>query len=210
MSNRLHILLLLVSFNQLAFSQSLVKKFFQLPGPEKCWVIFHPFKAKGVYQISEKAIQTTLTLKNDTTLDGDINGGQLDAFRHAYWMAMIAQKYGARFALRLGKIHEKANYRMYKKNRMEEGTLPDYESSLMDFLNNDVGIEIGKQYKTSNEEEIMKQVIDLIHRGKLFIIKKDTKNNYLNCDGEILILKKGEWKTGKCIVPSNTPRSQYE
>lgn len=206
MSSRLYILLLLVSFSHLTHAQSLVKKFFQLPCPEKRWVLFHPFKAKAVYRISEKAVNTTLALRSDTTLDGDINGGQLDAFRHAYWMALVTQQYGVRFAFRLGKVHEKGNYRMYKRNKTEEGTLPDYESSLMDFLNNDVGIELGKQYKKSDEEEIKKQVIDLIRRGKLFVIKKDTQGNYLTCDGELLIIKKGEWKTGKCIVPSNTPR----
>ncbi|MCX7862722.1 MAG: hypothetical protein N2449_06980 [Bacteroidales bacterium] len=166
----------------------------------------HPFKASKVYNLSLHSIEVMNSLLTDTTLDGDKNGGQLDAFRHAYWMAIITKKYGPRFALRLGKVHEKGNYQMFKKSKNEDGTIPDYESSAMDFLNNDVGIEVGLKYKELSNEEIKEKIIELIKEGKLFIIKKDKQGNYLTCDDNILHISQKLWVSGKCIVSSNTLR----
>jgi len=44
-------------------------------------------------------------------LDGDASGGQVDAFRHAYWMARLHQEIGKRAAFSLGKSHEKENWK---------------------------------------------------------------------------------------------------
>ena len=188
------------------FGQTACSYFLKLPCPEKWWVIKHIFIAKKVYLLSLEAVRETKTLLNDTTLDSDEAGGQLDAFRHAYWMALVSQKYGKRKALSLGKAHEKGNYIYFKKNKLEDGLLPDYESSLMDYLNNDVGIEIGTKYKNLSKDELKKIVIQHILEGKLFVLKKDSLGNYLNCNNEIIDLKEKKWKTDKCIVPSNVRR----
>lgn len=165
--------------------------------------MFHVFKAKSIYKITQQVLNETLELLADTTLDGDLNGGQLDAFRHAYWMALITKYHGSRTALSLGKAHEKGNYIMFKKNKKEEGSLPDYESSQMDYLNNDVGIEIGKKYHDLNDGEIKSLLIDMIKEGKLFVIKKDTKGNYLDCNNNLIKIDGKSWTTGKCITTSN-------
>ena len=188
------------------FSQNVSKGFFKLSCPEKTWVFFHLFKAKGCYKLSNEAVQKTQELKKDSILDGDLNGGQLDAFRHAFWMARITQKYGWRTATSLGKAHEKGNYKDYKKHRTEDGALPDAQSSQMDFLNNDVGIELGKNNPDDTKEELILKVKELITSGKLFIIKKDKSGNFLKCNGEKISDAElnGKWETPKCVLPSNT------
>jgi len=198
----IYVLLFCLTSN--AQGQSALSSFFKLPCPEKWWVIKHPFIAKNVYKLSLEAVQVTRSLLADSTLDGDMAGGQLDAFRHTYWMAIVSQKYGKKKAFSLGKAHEKGNYLQFKKGLFEDGVLPDYESSLMDFLNNDVGIEIGSLYKNASKEEIKKIVIEKIHEGKLYILKKDSAGNYLNCQNEKLLLNQKKWITNKCIIPSNT------
>jgi len=186
-------------------AQSNLSRFFKLSCPEKRWVFFHPFIAAGSFTISREASEKAIELKSDTSLDGDLNGGQLDAFRHAYWMALVTQKYGWRKAYTLGKAHEKGNYKDYKKHRTEDGTFPDEQSCQMDFLNNDAGIQTGKDNPMATSEEITKKIKDQIINGKLFIIKKDKNGRFLKCNGEIILPEelKGKWKTPKCIVESN-------
>ncbi len=196
--------LFLFVFSLHSFSQKESKIFFKLSCPEKRWVISHIFKAKGAYKLSLEASQRTKELLGDSSLDGDLNGGQLDAFRHAYWMACVTQKYGWRTAASLGKAHEKGNYRYYKKHRTEDGTFPDAQSGQMDFLNNDAGIELGKNNSNAAPVELTLKIKELILTGKLFILKKDKYGNFLTCNGEIISKDelKGKWETEKCIVSS--------
>lgn len=188
------------------YSQNETKGFFKLSCPEKRWVIFHIFIAKSTYKISVEASQKAKELLSDTLLDGDLNGGQLDAFRHAYWMALLTQKYGWRRAYSLGKAHEKGNYKDFKKHLTENGTLPDAQSSQMDFLNNDVGIQIGKDNKNADCLEVLKIIKNQILNGKLFVLKKDSLGNLLKCNGQVISQEelKGKWETEKCIVSSNS------
>lgn len=204
MKNLLFLIFLFLSFN--TFSQTLWSKYWQLSCAEKNWVLFHPLIAKKVFSLSQEAIKATQSLINDTTLDSDQNGGQLDAFRHAFWMALITKKYGAKKALSLGKAHEKGNYQFFKKNKLEEGSLPDFESSQMDYLNNDVGIELGKTYNFTNNDELKFIIIDMIKEGKLYILRKDRTGNFIYCDSTFNQSAMKKWITGKCIVKSNTVR----
>lgn len=174
-----------------------------MPCAEKRWVMWHPFIAKNVFKLSEEAIIVTKSLLTDSTLDGDMSGGQLDAFRHAYWMALITQKYGVKIAMSLGKAHENGNYQYYKRNKKEDGVLPDFESSQMDFLNNDIGIEIGKNIHFENKTMLKVLVINYIKEGKLYVMLKNKSNLYLDCDRNLIVNDKKLWYTGKCIVPSN-------
>ncbi len=186
-------------------SQSLLKQFFKLPRPEKWWVTTHLFVAKKTYKISNYAKLTADLLAKDTILDGDPAGGQVDAFRHAFWMSMLTQKIGWRRAKKLGKAHEKGNYLDYKKHRNEEGILPDKVSSDMDFVNNDTGIQIGLDYPEITRDSLKIIIIQKIKNGELLIIRKDKNGNYLDCENNIIDLKKyyGIWEIPKCLVPSN-------
>jgi len=187
--------------------QSKLEAFKKLTPPEKRWVLFHPFVASRAYKISEETKQLCDSLLTDTLLDGDANGGQIDAFRHAYWMARLTQEIGWRRAKSLGKAHEKGNYWQYKKNSKEDGAVPDKKSSEMDFLNNDIGVEIGLENKKISPDSLVKIIVSYILDGELWILYKDEAGNYLDCDGQIIpdsLLNK--WNVPKCLVPSNKKR----
>ncbi|HRS40336.1 MAG TPA: hypothetical protein P5292_14240, partial [Bacteroidia bacterium] len=59
----------------------------RLSKAEKRWVIGHLFVAKRAYRISLEARDLATKLEQDARLDHDKDGGEVDAFRHAYWMA---------------------------------------------------------------------------------------------------------------------------
>ncbi len=185
-----------------------LSSFKKLTPPEKHWVIFHPFIAKKVYKISIKAKQISDSLANDIRFDGDKNGGQIDAFRHALWMAMLSQKYNWRKIYKLGIAHEKGNYYQYKKQKTEDGTLPDKISSDMDLLNNDAGRQIGLDNKSANTKQLIEIVKQEVLSGNLWIIKKNKNGDFLDENNKIINPKslKGKWENNKCLVKSNYKR----
>lgn len=174
--------------------------------PEKRWAIFHPFIAKKSYSLTKEALHITDSIKNTNCLDGDISGGQVDAFKHAYWMALLAQHIKYRKALKLGKAHEKGNHKSFKKN-IKKGiqTSHDQKSSEMDLWNNEKGIEIGQEFKGNNLIIIQETIIDSILSGKMKIIRKNSSGQYLDCEGNVIPKDHlvGKWENEKCLVNSN-------
>ena len=140
------ILIILFFFSINSYSQTTYKSFFDLSTPEKCWVFFHPFKAKKALKISKETLSVTDSIKKVNVLDTDINGGLLDAFKHSFWMFRLGQEIGNKAALKLGEAHEKGNYQTYKKNKKEDNFVPDKPSTEMDLHNNAVGLRIGTQF----------------------------------------------------------------
>ena len=186
-------------------SPKLKQSFSKLSKSERTWVVFHPFKAKKAYQISREALITTDSIAKENVIGKDINGGQLDAFKHSFWMARSAQSIGKMAALSLGKVHEKGNYESFKKRKLEDGLLPDKAASDMDLYNNIVGAALGKKYKKSSKETIINHLLDSIHHGKLRMLKKDNAGNFLDCQGQIIPIDalKGKWENNKCLIPTN-------
>lgn len=174
--------------------------------PEKWWAIGHPFVIKKSIRITKQALMDADSMKTTNTLDKDLSGGQLDAFKHSYWMALLVQEMKWKKALRLGIAHEKGNYKSFKKSlRNGEKTSHDKISSDMDLWNNQMGIEIGMAIKNPDRITIQQIVIDSIQSGKMKIIWKNKTERYLNCEGEIIPTDSlsGKWKNNKCLVPSN-------
>ena len=178
------------------------QQFKKLSCAEKRWVLIHPFVAKKAYHITVEVRQIVEELKKDTILKGRGNGLQIDAFRHTYWMALLTKEIGWSRAKRLGEAHEKGNYQMFKKRKLEDGELPDQKGSEMDLYNNTVGIDLGKNIDVEN---LKYAVIKAIQSGKCKILKMDERQNYLNCDGEIIPKDslKGKWLNDKCLVSSD-------
>ncbi|MGB1043492.1 MAG: DUF6973 domain-containing protein, partial [Tenacibaculum sp.] len=133
------------------------------------------------------------------------SGGQVDAFRHAFWMATLRQKIGKNAARSLGKAHEKENYQTYKKRKLEDGVIPDEISTKMDLFNNDFGLRLTRKGSKTPRKGLIYRIINAIHQGKLRVIKKDKKGNFLTCNGKIISAKslQGKWKNNKCLIPSN-------
>jgi hypothetical protein len=180
-------------------------KFCKLSRPEKIWVLTHPFVAKKSFRITKQILVVVDSIKKTRIIGTDGNGGQLDAFRHAYWMASLAGKIGERRSLKLGIAHEKGNYIQFKKHKLEDAILPDSISCAMDLFNNKQGGLIGLENKNKSCVEIQKSVQNALMKGDLKIIKKDEYLNYLNCDGDVIDLKRwnGKWNIPKCLITSN-------
>jgi hypothetical protein len=184
-------------------SQSLVKKFLEVSRPEKIWVMKHPFIAKKSFHLTQQAQLITDSLqKNGILKDG--NGGQLDAFRHAYWMALLAQHISPRKAMQLGKAHERGNYLDFKKNKTEDSLRADSMMCVMDLKNDSTGIAMGKDF-SSPELTLVQGILNEVKDGKLVMIKKDAMGNYQDQSGRMINLKLYEhkWYIPKVLVKSN-------
>ncbi|MGZ4034657.1 MAG: DUF6973 domain-containing protein [Bacteroidia bacterium] len=172
--------------------------------PEKVWVFFHPFVSKKSFQLTKQILSEVDSIKKTGIIGTDNNGGRLDAFKHAYWMASLSNKIGSKKALKLGKAHEKGNYLQFKKHLPEDNILPDSVSSVMDLKNNEVGAAWGRGEKNTAQAKILKIILDGLNEGKLNVIKKDAAGNFLTCDGAIIIMKEwlGRWGIPKCLENS--------
>lgn len=193
-----------VSFSQ----QPAFKQFRKLSYPEKQWVFAHPFIAIKTWKLTRFVLQVTDSVRTSGLLDGDPDGGQVDAFRHAYWMAVLARNINHIKAYKLGVAHEKGNYLEYKNNKIEEKSVPDKISSDMDFWNNNKGLDIGRINKKASMYELKALVLETLLKGELKIIKKTLKGEFLDCEGHVINNEslKGLWINNKCLVPSNTRR----
>jgi hypothetical protein len=186
-------------------AQSDVEKFLKVSSPLKKWVLLHPFKAKLSLKISNETKRVADSIRTSGVLDKNAAGGQVDAFRHAYWMARLRQEVGVSAARSLGKAHEKDNYISYKKLKLEEGVIPDQIASKMDLHNNEEGLKLSVKGSKISKKRLIYKVINAIQKGKMKIIKKDKKGNFLTCGGTIISLDelKRKWKNNKCLVNSN-------
>lgn len=199
------ILFLFIFTSTSLFSQSSWEKFRKLSFPKKMWVLSHPFKAKKALLISKEATKVADSIKKSPLLDGDPSGGEVDAFRHAFWMARLRQKIGENAARSLGRAHEKENYQTFKKRKLEDGVVPDQTSSCMDLFNNDVGLTFTKKGSVTPKQGLIYQIINAMHQGRLKVIKKDKQGKFLTCKGDVISDESllGKWKNKKCLVFSN-------
>lgn len=199
------VLLLVCSARQVAATPK-VKPFRQLSRPEKVWAVLHPFKAKKSYACALRARIVTDSLEKAGVFT-DRTGGQLDAFRHAYWMALMINVGLKEETVRtIGEKHEKGNYLDFRKGNAEDSIVPDSMSCVMDLKNNEKGIELGKQFRDGDKKiSLINLIIIQIWNGKLFILKKDENGNYMDCEGKYIDLNKfiRIWSIPKCLVGSD-------
>ncbi len=203
------LIIIFFSANLYGQRENAFNEFKKISRPEKRWSIFHLFVANKAWKLTEQVIKTTDSIIANNILDNDTNGGQVDAFRHAYWMALLSRNIRWRKAYRLGKAHEKGDYIEYKRNKRKKNILThDKISSEMDLWNNKIGIKIVKQNKKLKAKEIQKLVLENIKSGKMKIIKKNKKGEFLDEQNNIINNEslKTKWKNNKCLVPSNYKR----
>jgi hypothetical protein len=172
--------------------------------PEKVWVLLHPFNAWVAYQITKVVEKDVDSIYKSGVIGSDNNGGFLDAFKHTYWMASLANKIGVRKSLKLGRAHEKGNFLQFKHHRLEDQLLPDSVSSEMDLRNNSKGVSLILKGKSISQKEIQKIVLEALFKGELTVIKKDEQGRFLTCDGVLISMSiwKGKWNIPKCLVYS--------
>jgi hypothetical protein len=202
---RIIFLLIFLQCNSLVLqAQGRWQSFRELSRPERYWVLTHPFSAGIALEISRHVQAVADSLKECTLLDGDSRGGQLDALRHGYWMALLSQELNHRKAWRLGYDHEKGN-KLYQKKQQGPGdrTLPTAADCRMDLFNNDVGIGIGRNHPHASRDELLRLVLEKILEGEFLILKKDAQGKLLDCQGAPVEGYTGQWDIPACLVPSN-------
>jgi hypothetical protein len=207
---RTTLVIFFIQFSQ-AFPQSSFHSFWKLSGPEKSWVICHPFVAKKIFRLTKEVQIIANEMKEDSLLDGDGAGGQVDAFRHGFWMATLSQQVCWKKALSLGRAHEKGNYRSFKKGKAdEEGILPDSVSSAMDLFNNSIGASMGCNNKDLVQDKLKTMVKSAVLEGKMLIIHKNRKGIPVDSAGNLILFSglKSTWTTFKTLVPSNIQRTE--
>ncbi len=179
-------------------------KFSQISRPEKIWVLMHPFSSKKAFTITKNVLIIVDSIKAIGIIGCDINGGKLDAFKHAYWMANLSKSIGNKKAKSLGIAHEKGNKLQFKKQKTEDRILPDSISCEMDLFNNIQGIEIGTNSQNMNLKEMQLATLDTLKNGKLRVLKKDNNGNYLTSQNTLINLNDwfGKWNIPKCLEPS--------
>jgi len=185
--------------------QGRLKKFFRLTSPERRWVYAHPFITIKTLKLSEHAAEITREQERSPDLDGYGNGGQVDAFRHCFWMASLCQEIKEKKALKLGIAHEKGNEKDFKKRQYEEGVLPDMIANTMDLCNNQIGAVLSRENPGVNEETLIFLVKAAITSGRCKIIKRDSNGDFLDADGKIVKYEDwhGQWVNARCLVSSD-------
>ena len=204
MRNTFFLLMLVISLSAES-QQRPVQSFFKLSSPEKIWAMSHPFIAMKAWKITLRIRFVTDSLQKEGIPDRDPSGGKLDAFRHCFWMATLTEKIGLRKALSLGRAHEKGDYRDFKRNRFEEGELPDKAATDMDLFNNKIGTEIGLALKGANEKSVVDSILQDIALGRMMVVLKDSLGR--SCDSLLNPIPKyelqGKWVTPRVLVPSD-------
>ena len=174
----------------------------RLSKAEKRWVIGHLFVAKRAYRISLEARDLATKLEQDARLDHDKDGGEVDAFRHAYWMARLTQSIGRKKALKLGEAHELGNYQDYLSGKVEEVHLPDSMSSVMDRWNNRLGAGIGEGCAHFSKEQLEQRLIDEIRHGRARKLRKNGQGEFLDCAGQRVDRSLRTWRKETCLIPT--------
>ncbi len=195
---------LLLAISICFFAQSVHgQSFFKLEKAMRFWVLKHPFAAIKAKTISKSTLHMVDSLKKSMVLDTFLSGGRLDAFRHIFWMCQLTEMIGPKKARSLGKAHEFANYQQFLNRKKEDGDRPDSLSSVMDLLNNEIGIHIA-QNDSSEIGLIIPYIIGIILNGNATILKRQS-NAYISCDFQHIdpILYKDKWFIPYCLVRSS-------
>ncbi|WP_147457591.1 LysM peptidoglycan-binding domain-containing protein [Paracoccus alkanivorans] len=93
--------------------------------------------------------------------------GHNDAFRHAYWNALMTDRFGEDFATSFGTAHEGV-----------EGNPAAKEA--MDLYNNEVGRRIASENPDASDEELAELVYDAVENGEMLVIDENGDLAYSN------------------------------
>ncbi len=169
------------------------------------WAFCYPIVALKCKKALPKAIEIYGQSKKLPELDTLQNGGKLDAFRHTFVMAYLAQKVNKHKLVKLGIAHEKGNEFHYKKHKLEDGERADSLSCVMDLYNNNVGINIGNQNKKIHPDSLKALILKAIAQGDCIYIKRNNLYHYVTCNNQEINFNdfKTRWFVPKCLIKTN-------
>ncbi len=123
-----------------------------------------PWDLKDFRDIHDNAFSEATSkfpLRSDPTgLAG--NDDHTDAFRHAYWNALMTKRYGIEWASTYATAHE---------------GIPGNQAprEAMDLYNNQIGRDIATANPWASEEELARKVQEAVSRGDMVVVTKDGK-----------------------------------
>lgn len=173
---------------------------------EKRWAFFHPFASLKIKKYSPEILATIRQVKSMRALDQFEDGGKIDAFRHAYFMACMGVKVSVRKLRKLGIAHEKTAYRNYRRGFADDhGVLADSLSNVMDLYNNERGFEIAKLNPNADFNLLKEKVLEAIYSGELLYMKRNEEGVLVSCDGTLVptVQRKPSWFIPKCLIKTN-------
>ncbi len=193
------LVLCLLCFEKNIFSQHDIGKY------ELRWAFWHPLAALKVKHHLPKAMDMYKAVKQEKLLDTFEFGGKLDAFRHTFTMAYLAQRVKVKKLRKLGMAHEKGNKRQFKKLKLEFGERADSLACEMDLRNNEAGFAIGSSHKKETPADLKLIVLTQIQAGKTWYLKRNSEYNYVSCEGKTIDMKAwaGIWAVPKCLIRTN-------
>lgn len=132
---------------------------------------------KDMYDIQNKAFETA-----EERFEGqDSNDSHQDAFRHAYWNALMTQRFGEEWAEQYGTAHERL-----------PGNPADREA--MDLYNNEVGRKIAVDNPDADPKKLADLVEQAVKDGRMVVIDE---NGELAYSDDV-----AEGKTGRADDPA--------
>ncbi|MBQ9723866.1 MAG: hypothetical protein IJV56_00790, partial [Neisseriaceae bacterium] len=107
----------------------------------------------------------------------DINreGGEANAFRHTFWQAMIANKFGDEIAVKVGNAHESYWGTDFSQRQNLSQTHAD---EICDQMNNIVGRTIAAKNPNSSNKKLAELSLDYYHKYGLYQAVKNEQGTY--------------------------------
>ncbi|GAB4498807.1 MAG: hypothetical protein OHK0052_12750 [Anaerolineales bacterium] len=119
----------------------------------------NPIEMLKLIDTPNKAVAETQSRFNGDKMEDD----KADAFRHAYWNALMTKYSSKDFAEQVGTAHEFASTKSLAKT--------------MDLHNNEIGREIGEIYKDRSDDEIADAIQHQLDKGNLWYIDQGKLKN---------------------------------
>lgn len=123
------------------------------------------------------------------------NYDQNDAFRHAYWSALLTKRLGPDWSREFTSAHEG-----YFSN--------PGPAEAMDLYNNEVGRKIAEQHPDASEESLARLIDDAVRKGDLVTIADDAGLRWSDYEGKHAVPDSFDEKTGLDSLPGR-PRSDF-
>ncbi|WP_454198513.1 DUF6973 domain-containing protein [Nocardia sp. Marseille-Q1738] len=127
-----------------------MKKLFLTQGPLAC--IEHGQLAEAARDAAKEVFPAS------------VDDGHGDAFRHAYWNALMTQKYGEDWTTEFATAHEKSG-----------GNTPQREA--MDLYNNELGRKVALAHPNASPDELKDLIRNEINNGNAIIIESKNLDN---------------------------------
>lgn len=202
MTKKSLILILFLLCFENSFSQNFQKIFFEINTKDKLWIISKPISSLKVKKVTKEVNSILIGKSNVKFLDQDLQGGQIDAFRHILLLYKLSSEIGIEKARRFGNIYESYNKKVFKTTA---NSGYDYASEMMDKFNNELGIYLFLKMDKVSDIQIIDEIKKQIIEGNARKISKDGKGRSVGKDFNIIedSIWKKEWYNQRLLIQTN-------